>query len=193
MPNRLLVAGVLSLAAAVGVTTPAHAGPPWISIELPANPMNTTTRDAFLLVHTFHHDLALGQVLEGRAEGIVDGHRQTIVLTFTNTSRDFVRGVPKNWPDKGAWVLVITTGSHKDGATALVGIGPDGKVRSIEVPSKKQGRWIVPTPVTQGEVDAMLTEMAATGPVHHRVPNLALVLGGLLILPTGLVLFRRKG
>jgi len=192
MPNRLLIAGALTLAAAVGAATPAHAGPPWISIELPANPMNTTTRGSFLLVHTFHHDLALRQVLEGRAEGIVDGRRQSIPLTFTDTSRDFVRGVTKNWPDKGAWVLVITTGGHKEGATALVGIGTDGKVHSIEVPSKTQGRWTVPQPATQAEVDAMLTRMAAGDGTSPGTNNLALALGGLLVLPAGLVLFRRR-
>ena len=190
MPNRLLVAGVLTLAAALGAATPAHAGPPWISIELPANPMNTTTRGAFLLVHTFHHDLALRQVLEGRAEGIVNGRRQSIPLTFTDTSRDFVRAVKKNWPDEGTWVLVITTGGHKDGATALVGIGTDGKVHSVEVPSKTQGRWTVPQPATDAEVDAMLTRMAATTTDPQRRPLLAVLLGGLLLLPAGIA-YRR--
>jgi hypothetical protein len=193
MPShRLLAAAALALAATVSATTPAHAGPPWISIELPANPMNTTTRGAYLLVHSFHHDIALRQVLEGRAEGIVDGRRQTIPLTFTDTSRDFVRALQKNWPDKGTWVLVITTGGHPDGATALVGIGSDGAVRSVDVPTTKQGRWVVPRAVSQADVNAMLTRLASSEANNDAHRNLALALGGLLVLPVGVMALRRR-
>ena len=40
-----------------GLPAAAVAGPPWVSIELPANPWDETTRGAFLLVHAFHHGL----------------------------------------------------------------------------------------------------------------------------------------
>lgn len=191
--HRHAVAAALAFCAAAVTATPAHAGPPWISIELPANPMNTTTRGAYLLVHSFHHDIALRQVLEGRAEGILDGRRQTIPLTFTDTSRDFVRALQKNWPDKGTWVLVITTGGHPDGATALIGIASDGTVRSVDVPTTKQGRWVVPRAVSQADVDAMLTRLASADEDHDARKELALVLGGLLVLPVGMLVFRRVG
>ena len=51
MRRPLLVAAALTLLA----TTPAFAGPPWISIEIPANPYNSTTRGAFCLVRVYHH------------------------------------------------------------------------------------------------------------------------------------------
>ena len=35
-------------------------GPPWISIEYPANPLDPSTRGGYLLVHTFHHQQAVG-------------------------------------------------------------------------------------------------------------------------------------
>jgi hypothetical protein len=191
MPSHRLLAAALAFAATVGTAAPAHAGPPWISIELPANPMNTTTRGAYLLVHSFHHDVALRQVLEGRAEGLVNGKRQTINLTFTDTSRDFVRALKKTWPDKGTWVLVLTVGGHGDGATALVGIGSDGAVRSIEVPTRTDGRNIVPRRVSQADVDAMLSRLAAADRAPTGDTRLALVLGGMLVLPAGLLLYGR--
>ena len=99
------------------------------------------------------------EALAGRAEGLVNGKRQTITLTFESTSRDGVRALRKSWPDGGAWVLVLKTGQHGD-ATALVGIGADGTVRSIDVPTRTRGSHIVPSAVIGGDVDAMLARMA---------------------------------
>ncbi len=190
MPNhRLLAAAAIALLTTVGTATPAHAGPPWISIELPANPLDPTTRGAFLLVHTFHHDATVAEALTGRAEGLVNGRRQTITLSFEGTSRTGVRALRKSWPDGGTWVLVLTTGQHGD-ATALVGISADGTVRSIDVPTRTDGRHIVPTKVSPSDVDAMLARLAADSG-RDRPWNLALALGGLLVLPAGLVMFRR--
>ena len=191
MPNRLLLAGALTLAAALGAATPAHAGPPWISVELPANPLDPTTRGAFLLVHTFHHQSAVAEALSGRAEGIVDGRRQTITLSFETTSRAGVRALRKSWPAGGTWVLVLTTGQHGD-ATALVGIGSDGTVRSIVVPSRTDGRHVIPTKVTQADVESMLTRLASGTSSPGQGPALALVLGGLLLLPMGLAYTRDR-
>jgi hypothetical protein len=190
--HRPLAAAAVALALAAGSATPAHAGPPWISIELPANPMNATTRGAYLLVHSFHHEIALRQLIEGRAEGIVDGRRQSIALKFTDTSIESVRALQKNWPDKGTWVLVITVGEHSGGATALVGIAPDGTVRSVEVPTTTQGRWVVPREVTPHDVDALLTRIAATDTGRGGRPNLALLIGGLLVLPAGIAVLGRR-
>ena len=57
----------LTLAAA-----PLHAGPPWISIELPANPLNATTRGMFLLVRSYHHGDAMQMPVTGTATGLVN-------------------------------------------------------------------------------------------------------------------------
>jgi len=191
MPYRLLAAGALTLALALGAATPAHAGPPWISIELPANPIDPTTRGAFLLVHTFHHQAAVAEALTGRAEGIVNGRRQSITLAFENTSRTGVRALRKSWPDGGSWVLVLTTGEHGE-ATALVGIGSDGAVRSIVVPSRTEGRHTIPTKVTQADVEAMLARLAAGPPSPNHRPALAMLLGGLVLLPAGVVYSRSR-
>lgn len=187
---RLLAVLALTAGALAGTATAAHAGPPWISIELPANPLDRTTRGAFLLVHTFHHETAVRDALEGRAEGLVNGKRQTITLTFESTSRDGVRALRKSWPDGGAWVLVLKTGEHGD-ATALVGIGADGKVRSIDVPTSTRDGHIIPKAVTASDVDGLLARLAAADTPARPTRSLALALGGLLALPVGLLMLRR--
>lgn len=192
MPSsRLLASAAAALLATIGTAAPAHAGPPWISIELPANPLDRTTRGAYLLVHTFHHEKSLEQLLEGRAEGLVNGQRQTINLAFTDTSRDGVRALRRTWPTEGVWVLVLTTGGADHGATALVGIGADGQVRSVRVPTRMQDNWTVPQSVTPGDINALLSQMAAADRAPTGDPHLSLVLGGLLVLPAGLLLYRR--
>jgi hypothetical protein len=190
--NRIF-ATALAAAALVGIATPAHAGPPWVSVELPANPMDPTTKGAYLLVHTFHHQIVLQQALEGRAEGLVNGKRQTVTLAFNSTSREFVQALRRNWPTEGAWVLVITAGGHDgSGVTALVGIGVDGQVRSVNVPTEVRNGYTVPRQVTDADVDALLSRMAAADSPSQPVRNLALALGGLLVLPAGLLAFRRR-
>lgn len=185
---RPFLAVALAAAAAATTATPLLAGPPWISVELPANPLDRTTRGAFLLVHTFHHQTQVADALTGRAEGLVNGKRQTIALTFDATSRTGVRALRKSWPEGGTWVLVLTTGEHGD-ATALVGIGTDGKVRSIDVPTTTREGHVIPRQVTEAEVDAMLSRLAVAEGTGD--PALALALGGLLLIPAGVLALRR--
>src|SRR5256885_11645132 len=74
----------LAAVACALVAAPAPAfglkGPPWISIELPANPYDKSTRDAFLLVHAFHHGTAMGFIVTGTAEGMLRSEEHTSEL-----------------------------------------------------------------------------------------------------------------
>jgi len=68
--TRLLI-GALAAALNVPSAAPAPtaiAGPPWISIEYPVNPYDATTRDAFLVVHAFHHGVPTAFPVSGTAE-----------------------------------------------------------------------------------------------------------------------------
>jgi hypothetical protein len=187
-PARISVVALTLLAAAA---SPAFAGPPWISIELPANPLDPTTRDAFLVVHTYHHAQVMLSPLTGRAIGMVDGQRRTIELNFTKTSIGGAYALRRTWPAKGAWVLAINTGGDEGGVTALVGIGSDGEVRSVKVPRRSASQpW--GRPVTDQDINATL-EAVALGTPAHGTPRAA---GLLLVLPlaAGLVLsLRHRG
>jgi hypothetical protein len=155
----------LAALATVLVAAPALAlnGPPWISIELPANPYDKSTRDAFLLVHAFHHGTAMGFIVTGTAEGMVNGERRSLKLDFAETSREGVFALKRTWPREGTWTLVIQANQGPgDAATAVVELGPDGDVATIRVPTMQRGSWTVPAPVSLGEIDAALRVRAAT-------------------------------
>lgn len=141
----------------------ARLGPPWISIELPANPYDAGSRGAFLLVHAFHHGTPVGFPVSGSAEGIVNGTRRTLSLEFRNTSRPGVYAVNKQWPSEGVWTLIlaVTQGEGESGtAKAVVELDARGRVTSVEVPTRRQGNHVVPGPVSMRDVEAGLRARA---------------------------------
>lgn len=147
----------LALAAALIV------GPPWISIEYPANPHDREATGAMLYVHVFHHAQPISYPIEGTAEGIVNGERRSIKLKFTDTARPAVYGLSRQWPTEGVWTLVIKMrrDDHgKDGATAVVDLGPDGDVVSVRVPTRKEREWSIPIDVSMSEIDRALRARA---------------------------------
>jgi len=161
MFSRMRSFGVATVLSAL-LAAPALAGPPWISIELPANPYDQATRGAFLLVHAFHHGQPVAYLLTGTAEGIVNGERRSIKLEFSETARDGVYALKRMWPSDGVWTLVIKANQGPDdAATAVIELGPEGEVASIRVPVMQRGQWTVPAPVSLGEIDAALKARAA--------------------------------
>jgi len=152
----------LAAALSAFLAAPALAGPPWISIELPVNPYDESTRGAFLLVHEFHHGTPVSYIVTGTAEGIVNGERRSIKLEFSETAREGVFALKRMWPAEGVWTLVIKANQGPDdAATAVVELGSDGEVASIRVPMMQRGRWTVPAPVSLGDIDAALRARAA--------------------------------
>lgn len=160
-PRLLVQIAALPLLLAT-VPSVAHAGPPWISIELPANPFDAATRGAYLVVHAFHHGTPMGFPVTGRAEGLVNGQRKTVQLKFQRTERPGVFALANQWGAEGEWTLVITVsqGPQDTGATALVQIS-NGEVFSVRVPTTRQGSHTVPRQVAQSEVEATLTRRLA--------------------------------
>ena len=137
----------------------AIAGPPWISIEYPVNPLDPAAKGGYVTVRTYHHADLVGYQIEGMAEGLVNGQRQSSKLDIRplRVAGTYV----VNWkkPVNGNWVLVIS--ARRDGqhmATAVVNVGADGQVASVVVPSRliENGRWTVPRAVASSEIDAML-------------------------------------
>lgn len=183
-----LSASILALFALSILPSTASAGPPWVSVELPANPHDKSTRGAYLLVHSFHHATELPQGVTGRAVGFVNGTRRVIPLEFTRTSRQGVMALRKSWPDRGDWVLAIATGEGRGQATALVAVR-DGAVRSVEVPSRTDGEWVIPREVTDADIDGLLRQISADASPRGGAP-LILVAGAVLLVPV--VLFRRR-
>ena len=154
---------LLATAALLGTTAFAAFGPPWISIEYPANPYDSGSRDAYLLVHAFHHGTPVSFPVSGTAEGIVAGARRTVSLEFKSTSRPGVYALHKQWASEGVWTLVLAVTQGKgefDTVKAIVELGPNGQVLTANVPSKMSNGWRVPAPVNMADVDAALRARA---------------------------------
>ena len=156
----LALALLAAIPAAASVRAASLLGPPWISIEYPGNPFDRDHHDAYLYVHTFHHQNAIDAPPRGTAEGIVGGQRRSIALAFEATSRPGTFALRQQWPREGTWMLVITTGPQAGSATALVDIGPAGDVTAVRVPTERRGDWTVPTAVSAAAVDAALRARA---------------------------------
>lgn len=196
-PFRTLpLAGLLLLLA----TVPAHAGPPWIAVEYPANPFTNATRGALLLVRTYHHGEAVSYPLSGTAEGLVQGQRRSMPLNFEPTGTAGLYALRFEKPAEGVWVLVASLGTGEGRIGALIGLDQAGQVASVEVPTHRQDNWVIPEAVTPGAVDAALQAQTAelsrgSGRVGLNLPHRMAILAGLgfvLILPLGL-LGRRAG
>ncbi|HKV76137.1 MAG TPA: hypothetical protein VJN95_16585 [Gemmatimonadales bacterium] len=136
-------------------------GPPWISIESPANPYNSETRGALLVVRVYHHGEAAFFPVSGTAEGLVDGKRQSSKLSFGSTSTPGMYTLKYAKPESGTWLLMIHAGEEGQHgqATAVVSLGADGQVASVQVPTKKDGDYTLPRELSEAEVTARLKGM----------------------------------
>lgn len=154
MLSRLALAALLVAAA----PSAALAGPPWISIELPANPWDRDTRGAFLVVHTFHHGTVIDAPLTGTAEGIVDGKRRSVTLRFDKTSRPGVYALRNQWGNGGRWVLLISLAQsrHDNDIVQAVVTVSDGAVIAVKVPTEPGREGNLPRRATAAEVTAAL-------------------------------------
>ena len=187
LSRTFFAAAALSLA----VATPAFAGPPWLSVEYPSNPFNSTTKDAYCLVRVYHHGDPAFYPVSGTAEGLVNGQRQSVKLELASTSITGVYALRYKAPTDGAWVLVVRlgTGSEMGSATALVTIGKNGEIASVKVPTTQKEGWTMPVPVSPADVDATLRAQVAAisgnaDGVSH--PGLWVAGLGLSLLPFGL-------
>lgn len=159
--TRLLV-GALAAALYLPMTPPAPvtAGPPWISIQYPVNPYDAATRDAFLVVHAFHHGSPMAFPVSGTAEGLVNGQRRSIKLDFQPTTRTGEFALRQQWPNEGTWTLVLKVAQGEDGVTALVDLSPDGQVSRVNVPTRREGVHVIPARVAMADVEAGLRARA---------------------------------
>jgi hypothetical protein len=190
--RTLLFAAALSLA----ISAPAHAGPPWISVELPANPHHASTRSASLMVRAYHHSTAIVVPITGVAEGIVDGRRVSLPLDIAATNQTGVYAVRTPLPKGGTWILALTLEQSEDAtATALVTVNAAGRIVGVDVPTNGRDGWSVPRKVQKSEIESALraAHIAFGGaPVDTGAPSFAYALP--LLLAGGLVaaLSRRR-
>jgi hypothetical protein len=132
-------------------------GAPWMSLELPANPLDRTTKGAFVVVHTYYHQQAVSVTLEGRAERLDAAQTSfpmKVPLRFEATSRPGAYALRRTWPAEGRWLLVVTMSRVEHGPTMLIGV-VDGEVRTVRVPSEEREGWTLPRPATDADYTAV--------------------------------------
>jgi hypothetical protein len=173
------------------LATPALAGPPWISIEYPANPHHESTRGALMLVRAYHHSTGIDAPLSGTLEGIVDGKRVSRRIDITRTNIAGTYAVRAGMPREGTWVVAIhLRNGTEDGAGAVVTLDSRGSIAHVEVPSNRsRDGWTVPRAINRGDVDSALRSARVAAGEESPI-GLAGV-AGLLGLPLLLLTLRR--
>ncbi len=102
-------------------------GAPWLSVELPANPMDASTRDAVMVVRAYYHERPARFIPTGMAEGIVKGQRRSIPLEITEGAVAGTYAIHKNWPNEGHWLLNVGM-QGQDGPNLVIELGANGGV-----------------------------------------------------------------
>ena len=131
-------------------------GPPWITIEYPGNPYDQATRNAYLVVHTYHHMAPVFADLRGEAVTWEGGHRKATPLRFGETGRTGAYTLERQWSTGRPTVLVITYGGEHGTVTALVSVSAEGVVTRVDVPSRPYENIVVPRDPTPADEIAAL-------------------------------------
>lgn len=189
-----LAVTTLTATGAAAATPDAPFGPPWISVEYPANPHHPTTRDATFLVHTYHHSTSIVVPMKAVAEGLVNGKRTSVPLDITPTDRAGVYAVRAAVPESGTWLVAVTLEEGESStATALVTLGRDGTVMTARVPSTRtRDGWVVPRSVTAADIDAELQAARRFAGDAKDVRHAGLAAGLFLLAFAGLATRRRS-
>jgi hypothetical protein len=114
---RVAFTSLLSVPAALA------GGPPFLSVEAPVDPLDEGARGAAMLLHARHCGQPRDMTITAKAEGMVDGRRQSVPVELEKTGRPGTYAVRTTWPTKGTWVLSFTTTDHVP-TTTLVEIAP---------------------------------------------------------------------
>lgn len=172
MHRKVLVAAPLAVLVLAGLlgTKAGSADPvgaPWVSMEIPANPLDPETRGAAFLVRAYYHERPTGFEPSGTAEGLVDGRRVSVPLEFTKTSRPGVFAVRQQWPAQGRWVLAIGVSGPGGSPTLIADLGANGGVAKADQfygnansELSLQSVRVVRT-LDAGAIDAALRQVAA--------------------------------
>ncbi len=188
----------LAAALAVALAAPAlvEAGPPWITVEYPPNPLDRETRGALLVVHTYHHAGSVAAEISAVAHPAGEGDARSIELDVGPTSRPGVYAVRGELPEREAWVVVVTMREGDAAASALVAMEPGGELTAVRVPHELRNGWPIPHAATEAEVQAMRETARALAQARRDLrlgaASAGAALAGVVLLPLGALALRRR-
>jgi hypothetical protein len=119
----------LAFLAALSLASTAVAGGFQLSIEVPPASTDAELKDAVLLVRTYGCHRPAEAVVTATAEGLVGGERKSVPVKLTPASTGSY-AITRQWPSEGVWALAITINYSGLTTSALVKLGPGGKVYS---------------------------------------------------------------
>ncbi len=156
--SRIRQLGVgLLLSAAVKL---AFAGGFFLSLGNPAAAGDPKARDAFVTVRADGCGMPSLARISGKAEGLVNGRRQSVPLKLTALSSKGLYAVPREWPAEGVWVLTLT-GSYLGRTTsAVIPVTSEGFRRDLAK--------FFPHAPAKADIEAVLHAAAAPSQIASR-------------------------
>ena len=89
------------------------------------------------------------------AEGIVDGARRSMPVHTIALKTPGVYAIPREWSDRGVWVVTLTGTYKGQTAGAIVPLGPRGLIR--------EDVWLRGAAPASGDVEALLRKLSGSG------------------------------
>ena len=98
---------ILNRLIALGVVMPLLGGGFWLELGSPSASSDPKARGAVVVARFIGCHEPENAVLKATAEGVVQGKRQTVVLTPVALSTPGVYAISRTWPAEGKWVLKL--------------------------------------------------------------------------------------
>ncbi len=156
---RTILYSGLGMVAATVIVTAVWAGGFYLSVDLPSS-ADPALKNAALVIRVAGCHNPSEANLSARAEGIVDGKRQSRPVRLLAVSEG-VWALPAQKPSRGVWVLAVTGTYLEATRSALVALDADGAVATItEGGAKKPMAQTFSRAFSPKEVEAALVAVA---------------------------------
>ena len=159
----------LTLIVVLAWGTSALAGGFQLAVEAPPQ-SDPELKNAAMIVRTFGCHQPSDANVTATAEGIVAGHRQSVKLDLLPTTKG-VYAINQQWPAEGHWVVAITGLYNGHTSSALVKLGPGGKLEVTNGVKKHKKVQVVGRKLSAEEIDAALQALAGKTAQAELAPD----------------------
>ena len=159
----------LTLIVVLAWGTSALAGGFQLAVEAPPQ-SDPELKNAAMLVRTFGCNQPSDANVTATAEGLVGGKRQSVKLDLLPTSKG-VYAINQQWPAEGHWVVAITGLYAGHTSSALVKLGPGGKLEVTNGVKKHKTVQVVGRRLSAGEIDSALQSLAGNTAQAELAPD----------------------